>query len=207
MSYPFTYIDFYLYAVRSKFLRQCSICLGELWSWNCSSPEYCFKQCNTLFSIPTMIFIVDNSISYIKLTGCLCKSVYLWVPKNLANHWTVWFSDTGSFSYVLWRFINFMGECTPFFYFFILNFTLLSKQPLKAFRGAANDHTWIWRKVFGISLAFLNQISRDFYWVLIGWFITLSVQTFQPRPIIYRKSNCVIINRDLYQFISQRLFI
>ena len=42
------YVNTDLYAVRSKFLRHCSICLGLLLTWNCASPEYCFRQCNSL---------------------------------------------------------------------------------------------------------------------------------------------------------------
>ena len=32
---------------------------------------------------------------------------------------------------------------------------------------------------------------EDFYLILIGWFIMLSVQTFQPHIVIYRKGNFV----------------
>ena len=32
---------------------------------------------------------------------------------------------------------------------------------------------------------------RDFYWILIGWFIKLSVQSFQPLIVIYGRGNFV----------------
>ena len=42
--------------------------------------------------------------------------------------------------------------------------------------------------MFSFSLA---RNFRDFYWILIGWFIELSVQTFQQLIVIYRKGNFV----------------
>ena len=51
---------------------------------------------------------------------------------------------------------------------------------------------------------------RDFYWILIGWFNNLSVQTFQPLTVIYRSGNfvyhhwwCTSIYRTLYSPCSQ----
>ena len=60
-------------------------------------------------------------------------------------------------------------------------------------------------------MCWLNNFE-DFYWVLIGWFIKFSVQTFQPIILIYRRGNfkyhkgCTLIYRPLsYPFRSMVL--
>ena len=56
---------------------------------------------------------------------------------------------------------------------------------------------------FYILIRWLNNFG-DFL-ILISGFIKLSVQSFQPLIIIYRKGNLVIIIDDVYQFISHCL--
>ena len=46
----------------------------------------------------------------------------------------------------------------------------------------------------------------NFYWILIGWFIMLSVPTFQLLILIYRRGNFLYIIGDVHQFISHCLF-
>ena len=57
-------------------------------------------------------------------------------------------------------------------------------------------------KVFLIR--WLNNF-RDFYWILIGWFIKLNVQTFQPLIVIYRRGSFVYHHWEctsIYQSLS-----
>ena len=83
-------------------------------------------------------------------------------------------------------------------------FFMLAKQKSVSYHGGRKHWAVYYTSPKRFLIRWLNSFG-DFYWLLIGGFIKLSVQTFQPLIVIYKSCNLYIIIGNVHQFIGHSL--